>query len=139
MNLTHVILDFSGDDEEDLDLFVSSQIVLVTVDYNNLNEKFETMDLREVFDYDKEYLKGAKAPLIIRLPHARCRPTSSLVFEMLFQTLTGLLVCSKLGNLETTSFFTYNDRTKGLSIPDSNKGIVSAMLPEKLKFVEKAI
>ena len=97
------------------------------------------MDLREVFDFDKEYLKGAKAPLILRLPHARCRPPSSLVFEMLFQTLTGLLVCSKLGNMETTSFFTYNDRTKGLSIPDSNKCIVSAMLPEKLKFVEKAI
>ena len=84
VNLTHVILDFSGDDEEDLDMFVSSHIVLVTVDYLHLNEKFETMDLREVFDFDKEYLKGAKAPLILRLPHARCRPASSLVFEALF-------------------------------------------------------
>lgn len=74
VNLTHVILDFSSDDEEDLDLFVSSQIVLVTVDYHKLGEAFATMDLREVFDFDKDYLKGAKAPLVIRLPHARCRP-----------------------------------------------------------------
>lgn len=84
MNLTQVILDFSSEDEEDLDMFVSSQLVLVTVDKAKLWEKFESMDLREVFDYDKEYLRGAKAPLIIRLPHARCRPISSLTFETLF-------------------------------------------------------
>ena len=82
--MTQIILDLSGDDEEDLDMFVSSQIVLVTVDKQNLWEKFESMDLREVFDFDKEYLKGAKAPLIIRLPHARCRTPASLVFETLF-------------------------------------------------------
>mmetsp|Transcript_14178 Transcript_14178/g.19271 ORF Transcript_14178/g.19271 Transcript_14178/m.19271 type:complete len:195 (-) Transcript_14178:1616-2200(-) len=104
-----------------------------------LKEKFESMDLREVFDYDKEYLKGAKAPLIIRVPHARCRPMSSLTFETLFQLLTCLLVSSKLSNLETTSLFTYNDRTKGLSIPTSDKGIVSSLLPEKMKLVEKFI
>ncbi len=74
VNLTHVILDFSGDDEEDLDLFVSSNIVLVTIDKLALGEKFESQDLRETFDFDKEYLKGPKAPLIFRLPHARLRP-----------------------------------------------------------------
>lgn len=42
VNLTHVILDYSGDDEEDLDLFVSSNIVLVTVDKLCLGEKFES-------------------------------------------------------------------------------------------------
>ena len=134
-----MILDFSSEEEEDLDLFVSSQLVLVTVDKNKLNDKFETMDLREVFDYDKEYLRGAKAPLIVRVPHARCRPMSSLTFEMLFQLMTCLLVSSKLSNLETTSLFTYNDRTKGLSIPTSDKGIVSSLLPEKMRFVEKLI
>ena len=139
VNLTQIILDFSGDDEEDLDLFVSSQLVLVTVDKMKLKEKFENMDLREVFDYDKEYLKGAKAPLIVRVPHARCRPQSSLTFETLFQLLTCLLVSSKLSNLETTSLFTYNDRTKGLSIPTSDKGIVSQLLPEKMKLVEKIV
>ena len=97
------------------------------------------MDLREVFDYDKEYLKGSKAPLIIRVPHARCRPMSSLTFETLFQLLTCLLVTSKLSNLETTSLFTYNDRTKGLSIPTSDKGIVSQLLPDKMKLMEKTI
>lgn len=99
------------------------------------------MDLREVFDYDKEYLKGSKAPLIIRVPHARCRPMSSLTFETLFQLLTCLLVTSKLSNLETTSFFTYNDRTKALSIPipTSDKGIVSQLLPDKMKLMEKTI
>lgn len=44
-----------------------------------------------------------------------------------------------MGNCETTSFFTYNDRTKGLNVPTSDKAIVSTMIPEKLKFVEKAI
>ena len=58
---------------------------------------------------------------------------------MLFQLLTCLLVCSKMSNLETTSFFTYNDRTKGLNIPTSDKAIVATMMPEKLKFVEKSI
>ena len=113
--------------------------MLATIDKAKLKEKFETMDLREVFDYDKEYLRGAKAPLIIRLPHARCRPASSLTFETLFQLLTCLLVTSKLGNLETTSLFTYNDRTKGLSIPTSDKGIVTSLLPERMKVIEKMI
>ena len=124
VNLTHVILDYSGDDEEDLDLFVSSNIVLVTVDKLCLGEKFESQDLRETFDFDKEYLKGPKAPLIFRLPHARTRPASSLVFETLFQMLTCLLITSRVGAIETTSFFTYNDRTKNLTIPSSDKGIV---------------
>ena len=44
-----------------------------------------------------------------------------------------------MGNCETTSFFTYNDRTKGLNVPTSDKAIVATMIPEKLKFVEKAI
>ena len=97
------------------------------------------MDMREVFDFDKEYLKGAKAPLIVRLAHYRCRPSSSLATETLFQLLTCLLVSSKLHNLETTSLFTYNDRTKGLSIPTSDKGIVASLIPEKMKLVEKVI
>lgn len=109
------------------------------MDKAKLKEKFESMDLCEVFDYDKEYLRGAKAPLIIRLPHARCRPMSSLCFEILFQLLTCLIVTSKLGNLETTSLFTYNDRTKGLSIPTSDKSIVTSLLPERMKIVEKMI
>lgn len=120
-------------------MFVSSHIALITVDRHNLNEKFETMDLREVFDFDKEYLKGAKAPLIFRVPHARCRGPSSLCFETLYQTITCLLVSSKLGNMETTSFFTYNERTKGMSIPTSDKGILATMIPEKMKLIEKSI
>ena len=93
----------------------------MTVDRQNLFEKFESMDLREVIDFDKEYLKGAKAPIIIRTPHARCRPNGSTIFETLFQVMTCLLVSSKLGNMETSSFFTYNDRTKGMSIPSADK------------------
>jgi len=139
VNLTQIILDYSGDDEEDLDVFASSQIVIATVDKAQINEKFETMDLREVFDFDKEYMKGAKAPLILRTQHARTRLPSNLVFEMLFQILTCLLVSSKLSNLETASFFTYNDRTKGLSIPTSDKGIVSSLIPDKMKLIEKTI
>lgn len=58
---------------------------------------------------------------------------------MLFQLLTCLLVSSKLGNMETTSFFTYNDRTKGLSIPTHDKSIVSIIIPEKMKLIDKTI
>ena len=114
-------------------------MVIATVDKALITEKFETMDLREVFDFDKEYLKGAKAPLIIRTQHARTRLPSNLIFETLFQILTCLLVSSKMNNLETTSFFTYNDRTKGLSIPTSDKGIVSSLIPDKMKLIEKTI
>ena len=46
---------------------------------------------------------------------------------------------SKLKNFETSSFFTYNDRTKNLSIPSQDKGITSLLLPEKLKTVEKCV
>ena len=82
------------------------------------------MDLREVIDFDKEYLSGAKAPLIIRTPHARCRPNNSTIFETLFQVLTSLLISSKLTNMETSSFFTYNDKTKGMSIPSDDKPLL---------------
>lgn len=97
------------------------------------------MDLREVIDFDKEYLKGAKSPLILRTPHARCRPATSSVIEVLFQLLTGLLISSKLGHMETTSFFTYNDRTKGMSIPSDSKAVVSQLIPDKMKLVDKVI
>ena len=73
VNISHILLDFSDEEEEDLDLFACSSVVMVTVDKQVLNQKFETMDLRELLDFDKEYLTGAKAPLIVRVPHARLR------------------------------------------------------------------
>ena len=118
---------------------MSSQIVLCTVDKMNLWEKFETQDLREVFDFDKEYLKGEKAPIIFRVPHARIRPSSTLVFETLFQMMTCLLISSKLGNMETNSFFTYNERTKGVSIPSSDKQIIASMIPDRVKLIDKLV
>ena len=95
--------------------------------------------MREIYDYDKAYLTGAKAPLIIRMPHARARPTSSLCFEAFFQLLICLLITSKLKNLETSSYFTYNDRTKNLSIPTQDKGITSVLLSDKLKTIDKSM
>ena len=42
-------------------------------------------------------------------------------------------------NLETSSYFTYNDRTKNLSIPTQDKGITSVLLSEKLKVIDKSV
>ena len=67
------------------------------------------MDMREIYDFDKEYLTGAKAPLIVRMPHARMRPNNSMCFEALFQVLICLIVNSKLKNFETSSYFTYTE------------------------------
>ncbi len=49
------------------------------------------------------------------------------------------MVSSKLGNMETNSFFTYNERTKGICVPTHDKGIIGAMIPEKMKLIEKAV
>jgi hypothetical protein len=138
-NLSQILLDFSSPDEEDMDLFMCSSVVLVTADRAHFRETFETMDLREIYDFDKDYLKGEKAPLIIRLPHARLRPNSSLCFDAVFQTLVTLLVTSKLKNFETSSFFSYNDRTKNMNVPSQEKGICPFLLPEKIKTIEKQI
>jgi hypothetical protein len=37
-----------------------------------------------LFDFDHEYMTGAKAPLILRVPHARLRLRESLVFDAVF-------------------------------------------------------
>ena len=138
-NLSHVLLDFSDEEEEDLDLFACSSVVMVTVDKQVLGQKFETMDLRELLDSDKEYLRGSKAPLIVRVPHARLRSPTSLCFDGVFQILVCLLVSSRLKNFETPSFFSYNERTRHLSLPTKEPCMCPVLLPDKLKLIEKAI
>ena len=139
VNISHILLDFSDEDEEDLDLFACSSVVMVTVDKQVLNQKFETMDLRELCDFDKEYLTGSKAPLIVRVPHARLRSQTSLCFDAVFQILVCVLVSSRLKNFETPSFFSYNDRTRHLSLPTKEVCMCPVLLPDKLKFIEKSI
>ena len=97
------------------------------------------MDLRELFDFDKEYLRGSKAPLIVRVPHARLRSQTSLCFDGVFQILVTLLVSSRLKNFETPSFFSYNERTRHLSLPTKEPCMCPVLLPDKLKLIEKAI
>lgn len=137
--MSQILLDFSSPDEEDMDMFACSSVCLVTADRAHWAECFDTMDLRELYDFDKDYLTGAKAPLILRLPHARLRPNNSLCFDALFQLLVCLLVTSKLKNFETSSFFSYNDRTRNLSVPTQEKGICPVLLPERIKGVDKHI
>ena len=97
------------------------------------------MDMREIYDFDKEYLTGAKAPLIIRMPHARMRPNNSMCFEALFQVLICLIVNSKLKNFETSSYFTYTEQSRNLRLPDKGIGIIPMLLPEKLKIIDKSM
>jgi hypothetical protein len=84
-------------------------------------------------------MTGAKAPLILRVPHARLRLRESLVFDAVFQTLTAILVASKMQAYETASFFSYNEKSARLVLPTRDKYTFMFMLPEKLKTIEKAI
>ena len=83
-NFSQIILDFSPEEEEDLNSFISASMCILTVEKLTINQTFDTMDLREIFDFDKEYLEGPKAPLIIRVPHARLRNNQCLAFEAAF-------------------------------------------------------
>ena len=112
---------------------------MVTADKQVLNQRFETMDLREILDFDKDYMTGNKAPLIIRVPHARLRANNSFAFDGVFQILVSLLVSSRLKNFETPSFFSYNDRTRHLSLPTKEPCMCAVLLPDKLKLIDKSI
>lgn len=92
-----------------------------------------------MFDFDHEYMTGAKSPLIIRVPHARLRMRESLVFDAVFQLLTAILISSKMQSYETASFFSYNEKTAKMVLPSRDKYIYMQMLPHKLKNIEKAI
>ena len=84
-------------------------------------------------------MTGAKAPLVIRVPHARLRMRESQVFDAVFQVLTAILIASKLQSYETASFFSYNEKTAKMVLPTRDKYIFMQMLPQKLKNIEKAI
>jgi len=84
-------------------------------------------------------MTGAKSPVILRVTHARLRLRESLVFDGVFQTLTAILIASKMQAYETASFFSYNEKSARLVLPTRDKYTFMFMLPEKLKNIEKAI
>lgn len=139
LNITHILLDFQDENEENLDLFTQANIIMVIADRQVEGQNWETQDLRELFDFDHEYMTGAKSPVILRVPHARFRTKDSLVFDGVFQTLFALLVSSKMQNYETASFFTYTEKTAKMILPTRDKFIFMQMLPANLKHIEKAL
>jgi len=84
LNLTHILLDFQDEAEEDLDRYIQANVAIVLADRLTEGQTWETQDLRELFDFDHEYMKGVKSPLIIRVPHTRLRPRDSCAFDAVF-------------------------------------------------------
>jgi hypothetical protein len=132
------MLDFQDyDDEEDIDKFVQANVIVVNAD--RMASHWETQDLRELFDCDHGFMKGMKAPLIVRVPHARLRARESLVIDAVFQTLTALLVSSKMESYESGSMYSYNDRSAKMVLNSKNKHVCMNMLPTKLQNIVDAV
>lgn len=76
-----------------------------------------------MFVIDPVYYQGNKAPLIIRLMHARLRHQNCVLFDTAYQTLIALLLLSKLQTVE----------------PASVESFLNNILPRSTRFIEKAI
>lgn len=111
-------------------------MVIAAADLQREDQTWETQDLRELFDFYPGFMSGAKAPIIVRVPHARLRVRESLVFDALFQTLTALLVSSRLTEQDRQEAWTPKRK---LLKPSTEKFVYMQMLPRSLKHIDKAV
>jgi hypothetical protein len=121
LNCSQLLLDMADDiNEGNLEAFAASHCIILTAD-SKVDENLMKADLREIFHVDREYWTGTKAPLVIRVQHARIRPNNAFSFEAVFQLLICLLLSSSLDMSETDSMFSHNERTADLCIPSGDK------------------
>lgn len=136
-NLTQLLLDFH-DEAFSFGAYCATRVIVLHPERQDSQTKIvNKSDVRNCFCLEKEHADNlSKAPLIIKVPHARLRP-APLLFESLYQLLFGLLVCSNLEKHESESRFSFNEDTKTLMVPFEKSIDMENVLPNKMKFMDK--